>query len=509
MTFFITQCPHCKTSFRASVTQLESAEGMVRCGACLNVFAADDNLLPSSEIKTALNRDKTPQPSFSGDYQDSSEMQDATADEEEQDLIFTLDMADSFSDRVNPIISEEFESQDSETDQALDAQHETTNLHAEDNIETDLADEQDFRVASGRSTNLSAGMYDEPDSLGTDSIAVDMATASSDYLEDDRDNFWLDHDQEDKSDSTTTFTITQSDDDLESLDPNVSGADFSEDIRTPSDELEESALDPSINNSVSNQETSEPSSSASANNLDAQAHFNANAPETPELETPFVLVDNDDTKPSPHFRFSAIDDDQFFVDDDDHDASKKALSTDDIASVTNMNEPLELDWQEKEPSDRSSFIGISLILFLCLGLAAQTAWLLRDNLARNMTTRPLLEQACELFGCTLAKLYDIDAIASESLVVKSHEEFSNALSVNIILRNDAPFAQAFPGLSLRFTNAENEVVAQRDFKPGEYLSRQLTQFSAMPPATPVQVNFAILDPGLEAVNYEVSFTRLN
>ena len=40
MTSFITQCPHCSTSFRVSSTQLTAARGMVRCGACLEVFNA-------------------------------------------------------------------------------------------------------------------------------------------------------------------------------------------------------------------------------------------------------------------------------------------------------------------------------------------------------------------------------------------------------------------------------------------------------------------------------------
>ncbi|PWU27451.1 hypothetical protein DK254_26155, partial [Pseudomonas sp. RW407] len=35
---FITQCPHCLTSFRVNQAQLGAANGAVRCGACLKVF---------------------------------------------------------------------------------------------------------------------------------------------------------------------------------------------------------------------------------------------------------------------------------------------------------------------------------------------------------------------------------------------------------------------------------------------------------------------------------------
>ena len=41
---FITQCPHCHTSFRVNQAQLGAAHGVVRCGACLHVFNAAQQL---------------------------------------------------------------------------------------------------------------------------------------------------------------------------------------------------------------------------------------------------------------------------------------------------------------------------------------------------------------------------------------------------------------------------------------------------------------------------------
>ncbi|MCY1271813.1 hypothetical protein PSJE_22670 [Pseudomonas jessenii] len=42
---FVTQCPHCQTSFRVSHAQLSVARGVVRCGSCLQVFNAARQLL--------------------------------------------------------------------------------------------------------------------------------------------------------------------------------------------------------------------------------------------------------------------------------------------------------------------------------------------------------------------------------------------------------------------------------------------------------------------------------
>lgn len=51
---FVTQCPHCQTSFRVSHTQLSVARGVVRCGSCLQVFNAAKQLLEQSAGKDAI-----------------------------------------------------------------------------------------------------------------------------------------------------------------------------------------------------------------------------------------------------------------------------------------------------------------------------------------------------------------------------------------------------------------------------------------------------------------------
>lgn len=50
---FVTQCPHCHTSFRVSHAQLSVARGVVRCGSCLQVFNAARQLLEQRTAKEA------------------------------------------------------------------------------------------------------------------------------------------------------------------------------------------------------------------------------------------------------------------------------------------------------------------------------------------------------------------------------------------------------------------------------------------------------------------------
>ncbi|MBN3861815.1 DUF3426 domain-containing protein [Pseudomonas frederiksbergensis] len=51
---FVTQCPHCQTSFRVSHAQLSMARGVVRCGSCLQVFNAAKQLLEQRAGKAAV-----------------------------------------------------------------------------------------------------------------------------------------------------------------------------------------------------------------------------------------------------------------------------------------------------------------------------------------------------------------------------------------------------------------------------------------------------------------------
>jgi predicted Zn finger-like uncharacterized protein len=48
---FVTQCPHCHTSFRVSHNQLSVARGAVRCGSCLHVFNAARQLLEQNAAR--------------------------------------------------------------------------------------------------------------------------------------------------------------------------------------------------------------------------------------------------------------------------------------------------------------------------------------------------------------------------------------------------------------------------------------------------------------------------
>ncbi len=371
MALFITQCPYCMTSFRTSITQLQSADGMVRCGACLRIFAADDNLVPTADLETVtapfqdedsgqlpLTSAAPAQPPEDAYFHEVHEIHEVpVAAPPEQ--IFTLDLADSIPNRRDPSISE------------------STPFW-------ELLEETEPAVAPPRNEQL---LHEQP--------------------------------------------------------------------------LHEQPL-----------------------------------PEQPR-QTPL-----------PTMRATNIDDDFLgeVLEDVARHHSRESFSAENLAAVHDVVTPLEIDWQPRERSGWTTFLMSALILLLAAGLPLQYAWYHREELSQNSLARPWLDLTCRAVGCTLPPQIDIRAISSEDLLVRSHSEFANALSVNLVFRNTASFAQPFPALELRFTDADNELVAQRRFLPSEYLPAELADMQMMPPDAPVQIELEILDPGVRAVNYEVSFS---
>lgn len=392
MSLFITQCPHCHTSFKTSVSQLQSADGMVRCGGCLRVFAADDNLLPSVDIRTVnlpahdeddtvdnednVNEDQLPLSDLTTtDDKDDDEIEDPQS-------IFTLDMADSLPNRVSPIISE------SDTSWQL--------------IDEDATEHgQDTEPTLPSSTN------DDPEAeTSLESTDHRAATTSSD----ERNEAFTAHDE------------------------------------LHAEKPDEDAL--------------------------ARARINA---------TEFS---------------SEILNDQF------HPHDLNDLNVDNLENLNFDENALELNWQET-PKKTLGIALMSFVLLMCLAL--QTLWVNRNALAQNPQWRPTIETLCTPLNCGLQPLADIGLIRSDQLAIQSHPEFSNALRVQAQFRNDAAFAQALPGLLLQFTNNSNEVVAQRRFTPEEYLDDELKELAAMPAKSQLQVSLDLLDPGPQALNYEISF----
>src|SRR5690606_2584739 len=152
-----------------------------------------------------------------------------------------------------------------------------------------------------------------------------------------------------------------------------------------------------------------------------------------------------------------------------------------------------------------SWVWTGLALLALLALPLQYLIYNFDALARDQATRPLLENLCLLAPCELPARVDISRIRSTNLLVRPHPEFPNALAIDVILYNRADFEQPFPVLDMQFADSSGRPVANRRFRPEEYLSGELAGVELMPPQTPIHVGLSMLDPGPQARSYRLEF----
>lgn len=169
-------------------------------------------------------------------------------------------------------------------------------------------------------------------------------------------------------------------------------------------------------------------------------------------------------------------------------------------------EPLEVDWQEPGAWRRRLLWPLlALIALLCL--LAQVAWLEFDRLSRVEPYRSAYSVACQVVGCELPELLDRSQIQTSNLLVRSHPDVIDALQVDVILQNNAPFEQTFPVLELTFTNLRSEPVATRRLEPSDYLGGELAGRDKMPVRQPIHIALEIADPGSEAVSYHITIVE--
>lgn len=446
---FVTQCPHCQTSFRVSHAQLSVARGVVRCGACLQVFNAARQLLEQRAI-------------------DDSEKVALAA----VPVIIEQPRAEPrLESEPGPTLTPKPTSEPiSETGKAPDdddpwqvSEMELDNL----NLDEELArlEQRETRRPDTFASPASDIGNGNGNGNGNVSLTAKRDTRQADEAA------WVD---------------TVHNDDVEHL------SELHAEVIEHTDTSEEP--DP-----LSDNDRTEPS-------LSLDKHLDDDEPRVP------VVIQHKALPAEKAERWSAVDDDDEDH-DDDHEPEpeqrgKRSRSEPAVRDQTLLDltdDPLQLDWQRPKPRWGRRFAWGLLILLALAGLAVQYVWYHFDQLARQDQYRPWFQQICPQIGCKVPSKVDISQLKSSNLVVRSHPEFQGALVVDAIIYNRAPFSQPFPLLELRFSDTGGQLIASRRFKPSEYLSGEMAGKEEMPPQTPIHIALDILDPGAKAVNYSLNF----
>jgi predicted Zn finger-like uncharacterized protein len=152
-------------------------------------------------------------------------------------------------------------------------------------------------------------------------------------------------------------------------------------------------------------------------------------------------------------------------------------------------------------------VGWSLgMALLSLALLLQLAYIERERLLRDERIGPYIADWCQRIPrCTLPPARDPERIQLVSRSVYSHPNIDGVLIVNAVITNSAAFSQPYPVLLISMSNRRGQVIAERYFKPEEYLVMEAVDPEGMEPGKSVPVTLAVMDPGQDAMAFEMDF----
>lgn len=444
---FVTQCPHCQTSFRVTHHQLSVARGVVRCGHCLQVFNAARQLLEQSRpgaADTAVAPAPAPAAPAEPTVEPAAAPEPASSERNTsaEDWALTAQALDAL-DLDKELERLERRSQPAPASQA----NQDDGLQARrDELQPDEHGDDLFGTATDEPFETSKAADPAPVLLREPNLELDLEPAPGERTE-----------------------------------PTLGGnLDLDIDDEPPVRRAAEIADHPEFDEPLRASDDDDPEPGLSARDDEPLAlHLSAR--------------DDDPAEPLPGERLEPG-----LAGKAERPARKEPL-------VDVVDDPLQLDWEKPAPNWGKRLLWGFLTLLAAGLLAFQYVWFHFDEMARQDQYRPLFQQICPLVGCEVPTRVDIGRIKSSNLVVRSHPDFKGALIVDAIIYNRAPFAQPFPLLELRFADLNGQLIASRRFKPSEYLSGELAGRGEMPSQTPIHIALDILDPGPKAVNYSLSF----
>ncbi|MEL7936683.1 DUF3426 domain-containing protein [Pseudomonas delhiensis] len=502
---FITQCPHCLTSFRVNQAQLGAANGAVRCGACLKVFNAPQHMLGgTAQPAGEPARPQPPAPPVAPVAAPAAPVAPAVPSEPPRPVpapgIATLGwplaphsarpsadstVAPAATPAPAPIQAaapapaaarpaEEAPAAAKPTDDTLWI-HDDLDLDSL-NLDEELAKLDEFELSQ------------EFRELQSAPKPAEALLGNRPVVRDPHDERWAeallrDEERQAGEGGRQEPSLGRIDAEPEQppvAQPQAQPAPADEPTVAAAAEEEDDDL-PSFSARRDDEPLEEPEAEAAGQDQAPEAEPPLELRETPRLDTPLDEEEDDRElrRPDPGLGEAAL-----------HDLS---------------DEPLQLDWQKPKGRWGRRLLWLLLILLALAGLGGQYVAYHFDELAREDAYRPWFAELCPQLGCTLPSKVDVEQIRSSNLVVRSHPDFSGALVVDAIIYNRASFSQPFPLLELRFADLNGQLIASRSFKPSEYLGGELAGQSEMPPQTPIHVSLDILDPGPKAVNYSLSF----
>jgi len=162
------------------------------------------------------------------------------------------------------------------------------------------------------------------------------------------------------------------------------------------------------------------------------------------------------------------------------------------------------DISARQPERRSWPWAIAALLMAML-LLAQSAYFFRVELAARLPQlKPALAGYCKLLKCTVPLPQKTNLIGIESSELEADHEHENQINLNALLRNRAPYAQAFPNLELTLNDSQDKPLARRIFRPADYLPQQDKETAGIQPNSELSLRLRLHTGDLRPFGYRLA-----
>ena len=149
-------------------------------------------------------------------------------------------------------------------------------------------------------------------------------------------------------------------------------------------------------------------------------------------------------------------------------------------------------------------------LILLLALLAQVAYFFRVDLAaRQPVMKPALVYYCELLKCIIPLPLKTDLLSIESSGLEADPAHLDQIILHALLRNRAPYAQAYPGLELTLNDTQDKPIARRTFRPDDYLPPAENEKVGLLPNHEINLNLHLNTANLKPVGYRLMLVYSN
>ncbi len=163
----------------------------------------------------------------------------------------------------------------------------------------------------------------------------------------------------------------------------------------------------------------------------------------------------------------------------------------------------DADSSEPQPNRRTWPWTVSTLL-LFLALLAQAAYFFRVDLAARVPgLKHSLISYCRILKCSIPLPQHTDLIGIESSELDADPANENQITLNALLRNRAPYAQAFPNLELTLNDSQDKPIARRMFIPANYLPPSENEAVGQLPNHELGIKLRLNTTGLKPSGYRL------